>query len=93
MGYGAGAGMALIMVFSGLAMTGVGLGGYGVRVVRDAESILPDHEVVVELGGHLREQLQDLIEQRQNLITQPVTIERDQELKRISLEIRDLGRR
>ena len=91
-GVGAGAGMALIIVFSGLAMTGVGLGGYGVRVVRDAESILPDHEVVVE-DGNLREQLQDLLEKRQDLITQPITIERDQELKRISLELRELGRR
>ena len=92
-GYGAGAGMALIMVFSGLAMTGVGLGGYGVRVVRDAESILPDHEVIVEPGGDLREQLQDLLTKRQDLIAQPVTIERDQELKKISLELRKLGRR
>jgi MFS family permease len=92
-GVGAGAGMALIIVFCGLAMTGVGLGGYGVRVVRDVESILPDHEVVVEPGGDLREQLQDLLEKRQDLITQPVTIERDQELKRISLELRKLGRR
>lgn len=92
-GYGAGAGMALIMVFSGLAMTGVGLGGYSVRVVRNAESILPDHEVIVEPGGDLREQLQDLLTKRQDLITQPVTIERDQELKKISLELRKLGRR
>jgi DHA3 family macrolide efflux protein-like MFS transporter len=92
-GYGAGAGMALIMVFSGLAMTGVGLGGYGVRVVRDAESILPDHEVIVKPGGDLRKQLQDLLAKRQDLITQPVTIERDQELKKISLEMRKLGRR
>ena len=67
--------------------------GYAARVVRDAESILPDHEVVVEQDGDLREQLQDLIEQRQDLITQPVIIERDQALKRISLEIRQLGRR
>ncbi|UCF27192.1 MAG: hypothetical protein JSW42_11175, partial [Chloroflexota bacterium] len=92
-GVGAGAGMALIIVFCGLAMTGVGLGGYGVRVVRDVESILPDHEVVVEPGGDLREQLQDLLEKRQDLITQPVTIERDQELKMISMELRKLGRR
>ena len=71
-------------------MAGVGVGGYGVRVVRDAESILPDHEVVVEPGGDLREQLQELLEKRQELITQPVTVERDQELKRISLELRKL---
>jgi DHA3 family macrolide efflux protein-like MFS transporter len=92
-GYGAGAGMALIMVFSGLAMAGVGVGGYGVKVVRDAESILPDHEVIIEPGGDLQEQLQELLEKRQDLIAQPVTIERDRELKRISLELRKLGRR
>jgi hypothetical protein len=85
--------MALIMVFSGLAMAGVGVGGYGVRVVRDAESILPDHEVAVETGGDLREQLQGLLARRQTLITAPASIERDQELKEISLELRELGRR
>jgi hypothetical protein len=92
-GYGAGAGMALIIVFCGLAMAGVGVGGYGVRVVRDVESILPDHEVIVEAGPDLRQQLQDLMEKRQDLITQPVTIERDQEIKEISRELRELGRR
>jgi hypothetical protein len=92
-GYGAGAGMALIIVFCGLAMAGVGVGGYSVRVVRDVESILPDHEVIVEAGPDLRQQLQDLMEKRQDLITQPVTIERDQEIKEISRELRELGRR
>jgi hypothetical protein len=62
-------------------------------VVRDAESILPDHEVIIEPGGDLQEQLQELLEKRQDLIAQPVTIERDRELKRISLELRKLGRR
>jgi hypothetical protein len=85
--------MALIIVFCGLAMAGVGVGGYGVRVVRDVESILPDHEVIVEAGPDLRQQLQDLMEKRQDLITQPVTIERDQEIKEISRELRELGRR
>ena len=37
---------------------------YAVRVVRDAENILPAHEVVVEQDWNLRERLQDLIEQR-----------------------------
>jgi hypothetical protein len=92
-GYGAGAGMALIIVFCGLAMAGVGVGGYGVRVVRDVEVILPDHEVIVEPGGDLRQQLQDLLEKRQGLITAPVTAERDKALNDISHELRELGRR
>jgi hypothetical protein len=47
-GTGPGAGMALLIVLCGLAMAGVGLGGYAVRLVRDAETILPDHTVVVQ---------------------------------------------
>jgi len=91
-GYGAGAGMALILVFCGLAMAGVGVGGYGVRVVRDAESILPDHEVTVGPSAVSQEQLRDLLDKRQTLISQPSSPERDQELNEISRELRKLGR-
>ena len=74
-------------------MTGVGIGGYGVRVVRDVEIILPDHEVVVKPGGDLREQLQDLLEKRHALIIAPATVERDKALNDISHELRELCRR
>jgi len=43
-GAGPGAGMALMFVFAGVLATLVGLGGYAVRVVREAEAILPDHD-------------------------------------------------
>jgi len=92
-GYGAGAGMALIMVFCGLAMAGVGVGGYGVRVVRDAESILPDHLVAVGVSADTQEKFQDLLAERQALITQPSSPGRDQRLKEISQELRNIGRR
>lgn len=85
--------MSLIIIVCGLAMSAVGASGYGVRVIRDAESILPDHEVVVESGVDLRERLNDLLEKRQGLITAPVTVERDLELKQISRELRELGRK
>ena len=62
-------------------------------MVRDVEIILPDHEVVVEPGGDLREQLQDLLEKRQALITAPATAERDKALNDIRHELRELGRR
>ena len=42
-GAGPGAGMALMMVFAGLAVSLTGLAGYLFRPVRDAEDILPDH--------------------------------------------------
>ena len=47
-GVGPGAGMALMLVFSGLAAALVGMSGYAVRDVRDAEEILPDHEAAAE---------------------------------------------
>jgi DHA3 family macrolide efflux protein-like MFS transporter len=46
-GTGPGAGMSLMMVLTGLAAALVGFGAYGVRVVRDAEEILPDHDAAV----------------------------------------------
>jgi hypothetical protein len=40
--------MALIFVFCGLGAALVGLTGYTVRAVRDAEEILPDYDALVE---------------------------------------------
>lgn len=44
-GGGPGAGMALMFVFSGLLATCVGLGGYLFPAIRNAEDILPDHDM------------------------------------------------
>jgi len=74
-------------------MAGVGIGGYGVRIVRDAKSLLPDHEVTVGPGTDDREQLQDLLARRQTLITQPASPERDHELKEVSRQLLELGRK
>jgi len=46
-GTGAGAGIALLFVVTGLMAAMVGLGGYLFRDVRDVEDILPDHDAVV----------------------------------------------
>ena len=42
-GSGPGAGMGLMMVLSGLIGASVGVVGYLVPVIRNAETILPDH--------------------------------------------------
>jgi len=47
MGTGPGVGMALMLIISGILGILVGLGGYSVRAVRDAEDILLDHDVGV----------------------------------------------
>lgn len=52
-GIGSGAGMALMFVLAGLLGVAVGLSGYLFKVVRDAESLLPDHDTLVpEKGVH-----------------------------------------
>jgi hypothetical protein len=43
-GSGPGAGMALLIIFCGLGMSLVGLAGYFIPAVRDAEDLLPDHD-------------------------------------------------
>jgi DHA3 family macrolide efflux protein-like MFS transporter len=43
-GTGPGAGMGLLMVFACLGVALVGLTGYFIRPIRDAETILPDHD-------------------------------------------------
>ena len=45
-GVGPGAGMSLILVFSGLLAAVVSLGGYLAPIVRNAEDLLPDHVAV-----------------------------------------------
>jgi MFS family permease len=42
-GTGPGAGMAFMLLLAGIAGAAVAFGGYLVRPIRDAESILPDH--------------------------------------------------
>jgi MFS transporter, DHA3 family, macrolide efflux protein len=43
-GTGPGSGMSLIIILMGLAAATVGLSGYGIRAIRYAEDILPDHK-------------------------------------------------
>jgi hypothetical protein len=47
-GTGSGAGMGLMLVFSGLGGALAGLGGYAVGAIRDVEVILPDHDAGTE---------------------------------------------
>jgi len=48
-GVGPGAGMALLLVISGLLGMVVGLGGYLFRVIREAEELIPDHDHTLEV--------------------------------------------
>jgi DHA3 family macrolide efflux protein-like MFS transporter len=52
-GVGPGAGMGLLMCFCGLTAALVGVSGYFIRPIRDAETLLPDHDQMekVETAG------------------------------------------
>lgn len=43
-GTGPGSGMGLLIVFCGLLMAGVGVVGYAIPALRNAEDLLPDHD-------------------------------------------------
>ena len=87
-----GAGMSLIFIFTGLVAMCVGMGGYLFPVVRNAEIILPDHDAVPRSVHGIRKQLQELIETRQRLITEPASPQRDFALREISIRMRELGK-
>ncbi len=91
-GTGPGAGMSLIFVFGGILAMTVGLSGYAVPAVRDAEVLLPDHDAAPVAVPALHTQLEELLERRRALVGAPRTPEREQALKHISQELRALGR-
>jgi hypothetical protein len=88
-GTGAGAGMGLLMFFSGIGASFVGLSGYFIRPIRDVEDILPDH--TQDALAEKRQTLDELLESRQALLSQPRSSNRDQALKDISQQLRLLG--
>ena len=49
-GTGPGTGISLIFVFAGLAGAVVGLSGYAFNSVRNAEDIIPDHDVPIQIA-------------------------------------------
>lgn len=89
-GTGAGAGMSVMFVITGLVGVAVGLGGYLFPAIRNAEDLLLDHEVVVQTAV-LKKRLNELTEERQVLRQAPHTAQNQQALKAIALEMRQIG--
>jgi len=52
-GTGPGAGMALMVVITGMLGAALSLGVYGIRVVRDVETIVPDHDERAKAAAQL----------------------------------------
>lgn len=91
-GTGPGAGMSLIFIITGILAAMVGLSGYLVPVIRNAEDILPDHDAAPQSVKSIRTQVQELLETRKNLISLPDSPEREMALRDVSYRLRELGR-
>jgi MFS family permease len=90
-GTGPGAGMALMMVISGVMSVMVGVGGYLFPQIRNVETLLPDHDEIPAISAEKQQQLQELLDRRQALLNQPPTADREQALKEVSQQMRILG--
>ncbi len=92
-GTGPGRGMALLFIIGGGIAAMIGISGYVFRVLRDADTLLPDHDTLLSAmpPDERLTRMQELLEQRNHWVAQPVTPEREQALKTISNSLRKLG--
>ena len=93
-GTGPGRGMALLFILGGGLAALVGISGYAFKVLRDADTLLPDHDTLppVTTPDERMSRMQELLEARKSWATQPVSPERELALKAISNSLRKLGR-
>lgn len=89
-GTGAGAGMGMMFVVTGILGAAVGFGGYVFPAVRDAEKILPDHEAVTKAYA-LEKRVDELAQKRMALAKAPDTPQNRAERVAISRELRQIG--
>jgi MFS family permease len=92
-GTGPGAGMAVMLIIAGTLGVMVGIGGYMFPIIRNVETILPDHDQksVPAITPQKRQRLQELLDTRQALLSQAPTTDRDRALKAVSQQLRTLG--
>jgi DHA3 family macrolide efflux protein-like MFS transporter len=91
-GIGPGRGMSLIFILVGFAAACVGISGYALPFIRDVETHLPDHDALPAEQEDRSQRLQKLLETRQHLLSTPKTLASERVLKRISQELRAIGK-
>ncbi len=92
-GIGPGRGMALLFIIGGGLAALVGISGYAFRILREADTLLPDHDMLpgATPPNERLSRMQELLEERKHWVSQPVTPAREQALKAISNSLRELG--
>ena len=93
LGTGPGRGMALLFIIGGGLAALVGIGGFTIRILRDADTLMPDHDTLpsVTPPEERLSRMQELLEARKEWVTQPATPERELALKAIANSLRKLG--
>ena len=92
-GIGPGRGMALLFIIGGGLAALVGISGYAFRILRQVDSLLPDHDTLPSTPSaeDRMGRMQDLIEERTNWINQPDSPQRERALKEIESSISKLS--
>jgi hypothetical protein len=88
-----GSGMSVMFIIFGSLAFATAVASYSIPMIRNVETILPDHDQEVPAQEDLNTQLQDLLRTRQRLLTTPHSQGRERALKHISRELRELGSR
>jgi hypothetical protein len=90
--------MALLFILGGGLAALVGISGYAFRVLRDADTLLPDHDTLpsaqestASAPDERMTRVQELLEARKHWATQPDSPERELALKAISNSLRKMG--
>ncbi len=100
-GIGPGRGMALLFIIGGGMAALIGISGYAFKVLREADTLLPDHDELesapvsgsdaIPAPDERLRRMQELLEERNHWAAQPETAERELALKAISNSLRKLG--
>jgi DHA3 family macrolide efflux protein-like MFS transporter len=92
-GTGPGRGMALLFIIGGGLAALIGISGYAFRILREADTLLPDHDEIPSAPApdERLTRMQELLVARNHWVTQPETPERELALKAISNSLRKLG--
>ncbi len=97
-GTGPGRGMALLFIIGGGLCALVVISGYAFRILREVETLLPDHDTLPSAAtagepapDERLTRMQELLEARNHWVTQPASLERELALNAITNSLRKLG--
>jgi DHA3 family macrolide efflux protein-like MFS transporter len=94
-GTGPGTGMSLLFIFAGIAIVVVSAVAFSFPAIRNVEDILPDHDMIAKAEPQAETvdptvRMQELLEARQRLLTDPALPDREDALNQIEHELSEI---